>query len=187
MDEVIIVCSLPRTGTKSLCKMLNVLGYKSKHLPSVTFQRQKTEGFNAFADTPCYRPSFIKEQLFTNSKFIFSDRGVDGWADSIEKVKIDKGYELLMNLTNPAHLNQFRLMDMLSMGEVFGYGKKYDRDHFIMKFLEHKRQVIDMIPPERLLVYNFSEGWEPLCSFLGKDVPDEPIPQLNQNVINEKI
>jgi len=29
------------------------------------------------------------------------------------------------------------------------------------------------------LVFEASEGWEPLCAFLGKDVPDEDYPRAN--------
>ena len=34
-------------------------------------------------------------------------------------------------------------------------------------------------PPDKLLVYHVSEGWEPLCKFLGKEVPDTPFPHEN--------
>ncbi|KAK7415641.1 hypothetical protein QQZ08_012281 [Neonectria magnoliae] len=34
-------------------------------------------------------------------------------------------------------------------------------------------------PPERLLRYNLKDGWEPLCKFLGKPVPDVPFPRIN--------
>jgi hypothetical protein len=35
------------------------------------------------------------------------------------------------------------------------------------------------IPPERLLVYQAGQGWEPLCAFLGVPVPAEPYPSEN--------
>jgi hypothetical protein len=35
------------------------------------------------------------------------------------------------------------------------------------------------VPAERLLVWNAREGWEPLCEFLEVDVPDDPLPRLN--------
>ena len=41
------------------------------------------------------------------------------------------------------------------------------------------RMVIDTVPPDRLLVYDVREGWEPLCEFLGLPVPEEPFPRLN--------
>jgi len=35
------------------------------------------------------------------------------------------------------------------------------------------------IPPERLLIYEAGQGWEPLCKFLGVKVPQEPYPNEN--------
>jgi hypothetical protein len=35
------------------------------------------------------------------------------------------------------------------------------------------------LPPERLLVFELGDGWEPLCRFLGKPVPEIPFPQTN--------
>lgn len=186
MSENIIVCSLPRTGTKSLCKMLNVIGYNSKHLPVTLYQRLTNEGYNAFADTPCYSLSFVKERAIENCKFIYIDRNIDEWIDSFESVNLHKGYELLMNLSNPAHINQIRMLDMKSLGDIFGYYRRYDRDNFKRKFIEHKIQLMDMLQ-EKLLIYNFSQGWEPLCNFLQKDIPDTEIPHLNKGKINDKI
>lgn len=38
-----------------------------------------------------------------------------------------------------------------------------------------------MVPKERLLEYKMGSGWAPLCEFLGKDVPDEEFPWLNES------
>jgi hypothetical protein len=46
-------------------------------------------------------------------------------------------------------------------------------------FTRRNQQVIDALPPERLLVYSPKEGWEPLCTFLGVPVPKEPLPRVN--------
>uniref|UniRef100_H2Z271 Uncharacterized protein n=1 Tax=Ciona savignyi TaxID=51511 RepID=H2Z271_CIOSA len=32
---------------------------------------------------------------------------------------------------------------------------------------------------DKLLVYNFKDGWGPLCEFLGEEVPDKPFPRAN--------
>ena len=36
--------------------------------------------------------------------------------------------------------------------------------------------VQEVIPPERLLVYNWSDGWAPLAHFLGTAIPEEEFP-----------
>ena len=35
------------------------------------------------------------------------------------------------------------------------------------------------VPADRLLVWDPSDGWEPLCEFLSVEVPAEPLPRLN--------
>ncbi|KAK5989728.1 hypothetical protein PT974_07987 [Cladobotryum mycophilum] len=44
----------------------------------------------------------------------------------------------------------------------------------------HHRQIQEMVPPEQLLVYKLGDGWEPLCEFLGKPVPDGEFPWVNE-------
>lgn len=46
-------------------------------------------------------------------------------------------------------------------------------------YRRREAEVRAAIPPDRLLVYNVSEGWEPLCKFLGVPVPGEPMPKTN--------
>jgi hypothetical protein len=37
------------------------------------------------------------------------------------------------------------------------------------------------------LIYNFQDGWEPFCNFLGCDKPSVEIPHLNIETMFEKI
>jgi hypothetical protein len=60
-------------------------------------------------------------------------------------------------------------------------GRADDEAHAIRVFTEHNAAVQREVPADRLLVYQVSEGWEPLCRFLGVDVPDEPFPHLNDS------
>ena len=46
--------------------------------------------------------------------------------------------------------------------------------------LKHNTYVIATVPKENLLVWNLKEGWEPLCKFLNKPIPSEPIPHDNR-------
>lgn len=36
------------------------------------------------------------------------------------------------------------------------------------------------VPPEKLLVFNVKQGWEPLCTFLGMPVPEGSFPRVNE-------
>ena len=36
-----------------------------------------------------------------------------------------------------------------------------------------------LVPSSQLLVFNVKEGWDPLCTFLEKPVPEIPFPKKN--------
>ncbi len=40
-------------------------------------------------------------------------------------------------------------------------------------------QVKATVPADRLLVWNPSDGWDPLCEFLEVPIPEDPMPRLN--------
>ncbi|KAL2265846.1 hypothetical protein VTJ83DRAFT_6946 [Remersonia thermophila] len=44
---------------------------------------------------------------------------------------------------------------------------------------EHANMIRGLVPKDRLLEWYIEDGWEPLCRFLGKSVPDEPFPHAN--------
>lgn len=60
-------------------------------------------------------------------------------------------------------------------------GRFLDRDHAIEVFERHTAEVVAGVPADRLLVFEVAQGWEPLCSFLGVDVPDVPFPRVNDS------
>jgi hypothetical protein len=46
-------------------------------------------------------------------------------------------------------------------------------------YLDHFAEVCSLVPPERLLIYNISDGWGRLCKFLGEEIPETPFPTGN--------
>jgi hypothetical protein len=55
-----------------------------------------------------------------------------------------------------------------------------DPAHCLKVFEQHIAEVKATIPAGRLLVFDVQEGWRPLCRFLGRPIPDEPFPQVNE-------
>lgn len=39
--------------------------------------------------------------------------------------------------------------------------------------------VRELVPEGKLLEWNVEDGWQPLCEFLGKVIPEEPFPRAN--------
>jgi len=46
-------------------------------------------------------------------------------------------------------------------------------------YLNHIENVKQKVPADRLLIWNVKDGWEPLCKFLEKPIPDMRIPHDN--------
>ncbi|KXH62960.1 hypothetical protein CSAL01_03910 [Colletotrichum salicis] len=44
---------------------------------------------------------------------------------------------------------------------------------------EHSEKIRELVSKDRLLEYKLGSGWEPLCKFLDKKIPDKPFPHLN--------
>ncbi len=71
------------------------------------------------------------------------------------------------------------MINAIIRDRTFG-GNYEDKDHAIAIFEQHIAEVRYQVPPEKLLVYEVKEGWEPLCAFLGVEIPKgKPFPHLN--------
>jgi hypothetical protein len=57
--------------------------------------------------------------------------------------------------------------------------RMHDKDRLISVYQAHNARVREVIPAQRLLVYEVSQGWGPLCEFLGVAVPEGPMPKVN--------
>ncbi|MEV7979853.1 sulfotransferase [Streptomyces sp. NPDC086519] len=54
---------------------------------------------------------------------------------------------------------------------TFG-GRLDDREHVVAACTARNRRAREKAPADRLLGYEAAQGWQPLCAFLGVDVPD---------------
>jgi hypothetical protein len=115
---------------------------------------------------------------YPDAKVILTVRDPERWWDSISST-LFAVYRAGALPGSPAAAAEMRRMSELLMGGTFD-GRVEDRDLVLRRFEEHNERVRRGIPPERLLVYQVSEGWGPLCEFLGVQRPDEPFPRLNE-------
>jgi len=63
--------------------------------------------------------------------------------------------------------------------DCFFYGdfEKHGKD----VFRSHYQMIREIVPPENLLEYRIGAGWDPLCRFLGNDIPNKPFPNPNDS------
>ncbi|KAL9611063.1 MAG: hypothetical protein Q9167_004275 [Letrouitia subvulpina] len=138
------------------------------------------------SDTPCY--AFAEELIsaYPDAKVILSVRdNAEVWKKSVE----DTILTVVRKMQVPSPLARFFKL-FLPHDPLAQYGSmvvKYTRLMDIpwdykRIYNDHNAWIRGLVPPERLLVFNCKEGWEPLCKFLEKDVPEKPFPRRNDQV-----
>jgi hypothetical protein len=86
--------------------------------------------------------------------------------------------------TDPFWIGRIIEVRVVSFGYAFGQAKTPTiaglEKRAKQGYREHYANIRDMVPKEKLLGYKLGSGWEPLCEFLGKPVPDVSFPHLNE-------
>jgi hypothetical protein len=71
--------------------------------------------------------------------------------------------------------------------DIFEPAMLDDEQAMIDAYHRYNNLVQETLSPERLLVFDVSEGWEPLCEFLGVRPPEEPFPRVNSTESQQRI
>ena len=82
--------------------------------------------------------------------------------------------------------NNREMVDGTVWNRVF-HGRFEDKAYAKQIFRDYSEQVKADIPADKLLVFEVKDGWEPLCAFLGKEVPDTPFPHVNDSASFRKM
>ena len=191
MALAVIGAGLGRTATFSLKFALEHLGFGPCYHMSEVFAGARRnvplwldaidgrpdwdeifEGFHSTTDYPACTYWRELAEHYPRAKVILTVRDPDTWFDSVSETIFSDGMQ--------ASLRGSPTGDMMQ-GVIFdAFGERLrDRDFMTEWFIRRNREVIDALPPERLLVFSPKEGWEPLCGFLGVPVPNEPFPRIN--------
>ena len=163
---------LSRTGTTSLNNALNVLGIKAIHLPKYkyvdgrcTIDGQALKNYTALTDTPIALAYKILDEQFPHSKFILTIREKLEWLNSCKRHFADSSDD-----------HDYLRMDL--------YGTTtFDKEKFSNAYDKHLQDVCSYFKNRKsdLLIIDISngEGWEKLCPFLGKEIPNIQFPKQN--------
>jgi hypothetical protein len=193
----IIGAGFGRTGTLSLKSALETLGVgpcyhmtevfgKPDH-PALWLQATRGEpvdwdalfeGYRSVVDWPACEFWKPLAERWPEATVLLSRRDPERWYQSVH----DTIYSNLIRPTPPILpapvATTLQMARELVLERRFG-GRFEDRAHAIGVFEAHIEEVIREAPPERLLVYEVSEGWGPLCERLGVPVPAEDFPRVN--------
>ncbi len=142
------------------------------------------KGFKAVTDTPAAAVWFDLTKQYPNAKVILSVRSPESWYESCVKtifhVQYDSPYySFLRRVVSFIDDYYYRLDQMLHVNWGYMFGGDYSRENTLRIFDTWNKGVIAKCPKEKLLVFDVKQGWEPLCKFLGKNIPDTPFPNAN--------
>jgi len=180
-----------RTGTLSLKHALEMLGLRCHHMIEVFRSPGDVEkwlnaaeegdadwedllaGYDATVDWPCCHFYRQLAEAYPDAKFLLSVRDPLSWYQSMSATTLRVIRERMKTAPDSRNLG----MELVVKGAF--NGNIDDPDHAVRIFEQHVEEVRAAIEPERLLVYEVTQGWAPLCEFLDLPVPDEPFPRVN--------
>ena len=204
----VIGAGFGRTGTKSLQCALEKLGFancyhmealfrnpsdvthwENAYLEKETDWNSLFENYQSAVDFPS--SMYYKElaDFYPDSKIILTIRDPEKWYKSAystifsfdpgPKIKLKMLFSMLFSSKARNLFKVIKLNDKSLWGKYFE-GKFEDKNYTIQKFKDHIEEVKNSIPKERLLIFQPSDGWNPLCKFLEVEIPSDPFPNSNK-------
>ncbi len=192
MGLQIIGAGFGRTGTTSTKAALEMLGFGPcyhmyevmANLDHVSYWQDAANGeavdwqkpladYRATLDWPAC--TYWQEIYKANpqAKVLLTIREPAAWYESVKEVL----YPRMAQASEPNH-PLVKMAHKTVLENTF-HRRFLDKDYAIDIFQKHNQAVIDTVSPDRLLVFEAHQGWEPLCAFLSVDIPAEGFPRKN--------
>ncbi|MCB9760362.1 MAG: sulfotransferase family protein [Alphaproteobacteria bacterium] len=118
--------------------------------------------------------------LYPDAPVLLTERDPEAWWASWKKLMNLVSGMRFMGRIVPRARRAIQFIDGIVLDPVFG--GEMEKDSAIRAYLAHNERVKRTVPSERLLVYEVTQGWEPLCALLDVPVPDTPFPHLASGV-----
>ncbi|CEP07217.1 hypothetical protein [Parasitella parasitica] len=145
------------------------------------------EGYDAATD---WLGAYFYEELLArnpHAKVVLTERPFEDWYKSVkntihlavtekEESKPGSPYYFFGQLCRKIILDG-KIVDKEAFSDKESIKKYYDN---------HTQKIKDIVPKDQLYCLKIGEGWEGLCQFLGKPVPEEPYPNLNSSAFFKK-
>jgi hypothetical protein len=206
MSIKVIGAGLPRTGTLTQKVALERLGFAPCYhwvnllgdLDQVDIWNRALDGEPAWEEafaghtaTVDWPGGFFYRELmdaYPDAKVLLSVRNPQSWERSFRETIVDMCHgESLIRLlasargeVDPHWRRYLALVDRMFWGPQGTFTNGYQEpEQLIAQMLRHHEEVKQTVPADRLLVWEVGDGWEPLCEFLEVDVPQEPLPHVN--------
>jgi hypothetical protein len=202
----LIGAGLPRTGTLTQKVALETLGFDPCYhwvnviadLDQVGVWNRALDGegpwdevFGGFQASVDWPGGYFWRELmdyYPDAKVLLSVRDAEKWEPSFRETIWNMCFGgSVLNLVSRARAQvdpqwdrYLKLVDRMFWSEQGTFAAGHETPVRMMEQFEaHNELVKANVPPERLLVWSVTEGWEPLCEFLEAPVPEEPLPHVN--------
>ena len=189
----IIGAGFGRTGTYSLKAALERLGFGPCHHMSEVIN--SPDQIRLWSDVAAGRADFASIfadfqsavdfpvsaywqdvlAVTPDAKVILSDRDPEDWYGSFSQTILPL---ILDKAAWPDNRRAwFEMIDQVIVGKALG--GRTDREGILAAYRANAEAARALQAEGRALVFRSSDGWAPLCDFLGVEVPDEPYPKTN--------
>lgn len=196
MSPKIIGTGMSRTGTLTSKTALETLGFGPCHHMIELFAHPERvaiwvevarcepmdweavfAGYTSQVDFPGGRVWQQTIHAFPETKVLHTERPEEEWWASFSKtvLKLWANHERLTR-NMPQHIRDiFVRLTPFYIDDTFG--GLPDKETALTAYCRNNALVRELVPTDRLLVFTPSQGWAPLCDFLGVPVPDQPFPR----------
>ncbi|KAK1765441.1 hypothetical protein QBC33DRAFT_560806 [Phialemonium atrogriseum] len=202
----VINVGLMRTGTMSMARAYDILGLRAHHgldmgdLPgrgssqwAAIEEAAEWDAVFGSYDAVTDVGSLFADQLveaYPSARVVIVQRDYDAWWESYRSEVADGMFSPATAVLGPVlALAGFRAalaMRKMLMGAFGARNLGEIKANARVTYFGYYDRIRELVPPERRLEYKLGDGWEPLCEFLGKEVPDVPFPRLNDRVQHGK-
>lgn len=122
---------------------------------------------------------------YPDAKVILVERDIEAWYASYSSTVAQIPFQhttidRLVNVMNPKIARKRRAGDGLFQAVYQANTRDELLNNMRDVYREHYASIRSAARPGQLLEYKLGSGWEPLCSFLGKPIPNVPFPRKNE-------
>jgi hypothetical protein len=197
-----------KTGTCSFARCMKVLGFNhldggfkignqlANSYMSGDYRAilSKAHNYESFEDFPWCAPGFYRllDTKFPESKFVLTIRSAESWYDSLRRMckpsfntsGIEPDILEISKRSNELPVGRFYGLIIYLLATFGTLDIADNKGHIIDTYNNYNNSIIDYFNKgldNRLLVVDWEagDGWEKLCKFLGKKIPNTKFPHLN--------
>ncbi|TPP65495.1 hypothetical protein FGIG_09514 [Fasciola gigantica] len=124
-------------------------------------------------------------RIYPEAKLVLTERDPYKWIKSVRETICPKkslvGQYFFNRIMKTILCSNFPQMVTHAIQYSMGPNVDLNNDEqMIQGFIRWNQEVKQVVPADRLLVFNVKDGWEPLCTFLNKPIPDVRFPRFNE-------